>query len=133
MVKEGEKKTESAVTESVNNGEAIFEVDYLSTNAYSDMKDNILTKDEREVMTSAKSGGDNELPEETIKDTNKKKDSVREDELEVINDFKDISMSKINVEEISLEKNLSSTNAESEEIDTIDLDPGVLKIGGKDG
>ena len=45
------------------------------------MKDDILEKDEIEVMTSAKSEGDNEVPEESIEDTTKKKDSVKEDEL----------------------------------------------------
>ena len=43
----GEKETESAVTESVDYGEAIFKVDYLSTDADSDVKSNILSKDKR--------------------------------------------------------------------------------------
>ena len=77
----GEKETESAVTESVDYGEAIFKVDYLSTDADSDVKSNILSKDKREVMTSAKSKGDNGVPKESIEDTPKKKDSVKEDEL----------------------------------------------------
>ena len=42
--------------------------------------DNTLVRDEKEAMTSTKPQGDNEVLEEFIEDTTKKKDLAKEDE-----------------------------------------------------